>query len=274
MVCRQLFQLKASIDHETENQLNTHDLEIPFGATTDLRTGNAATSRRLRVLLIAPLDVADNRLEQTMARISHFASLTGGEDVAIMFLVYPSSTAGFVSAKDLTNGDADAATYSNGMAAYSKLQIELLNHADVSPLSMLLLSSLDGLPALVKRHIANISRPRTPRQATTTTFELLKLCSATPPMPETTAFMLSDLFADLRDLAETCTAVTSAPNSSSPSARIVVPEAASEYGSIPTTSSQLDVSTATEKLKRLRLLLGEQGCMDVVDFWKEEWMMD
>ncbi|KAK5120359.1 hypothetical protein LTR85_006298 [Meristemomyces frigidus] len=279
---------RERIDSVTESQLSTHDVSIPLSAVVDSRTGNALSTRHLRLLLLSRSAVAETKLDDTIKRIQHFASLTGGQDLAIVFLLAaPPAGSTFVSAKQLAV-DTSSATASNddteGVYAYTRLQAVLVNHADIPNLPILPLADLEGLAALLKKHVANFTRARTPQaQGTTavaTPFELLQVCTANPPMSQQTAYVLSDLFANIKELAEACTSVTSAPNSSSPSAR------AAALAGLGGVSSQMDdpygPSTqetglsdgAQGKLKKLRDLVGEQQCMDVVDFWREEWTVD
>ncbi len=252
----------------------THDLEIPINTSPNPRNGNTTPSRRLRVLLLAPSAVSEAKLAETFERVSHFASLTGGEDVAIVFLLHPPQTSNFVSAKHLANGTEDPSTKTEGVYAYSKLQAEMIHRSDIPYVTTLPLSSLEELPALLKRHIAHLSRPPLQQKPAATSFELLQLCTANPPMAQQTAFILSDLFTDLRDLATTCTTVNSAPDSSSPSERAGLSQMSGAFDSSNGLSSQFFEANATSKLKRLRDLVGDQECCDIVDFWKEEWLLE
>lgn len=257
-----------------ESRLTTHDLDIPFGSIVDQSNGNTTLTRRLRVLLLSPSAVADKQLIDTVTRINHFASLTGGQDLAIVFLLNPPSDARFVSARQQTMSGGDQRAEVDGVYAYSKLQAEMINHAEIPHAPILPLAKLDGLSVLLRKHVANLSRIQPKQHASATQLDLLQLCTASPPMSQQTAYILSDLFPSLRDLATACTSVTSAPNSSSPSARAASSQTNDFYDLGLSMGPQSSDSTANNKLKRLRDLVGDQECRDVVDFWKEEFVLE
>ena len=257
-----------------ESQLTTHDIEIPFGSALDPNTGNTLPARQLRVLLLSPSAVNETKLDDTFKRIQHFASLTGGEDLAIVFSLNPPQAADSVSAKALAKISHDDSTKVDSIYAYSKLQAEMMNHREIPHIPILPLATSDKLPHLLSNHVASLTRPARKQKPVATSFELLQLCTANPPMSQHTAFILSDLFTSLKDLAMTCSAVTSAPNSSSPSARAASSQVSGLYDLGLGTSTQDSDSTVTCKLKRLSDLVGEQECRSIVEFWKEEWVAD
>jgi hypothetical protein len=236
----------------------------------DIVTGNTTTSTKLRILLLDPYSVSNGMLDETIERIAHFASLTGGKDVAVLLLLQSPASSTFVTAKQLNDGVAN----SEGVFAYSQLQAELINRPEIPTIPILPLSRIETVVDSLKRHITALSRSRVSNSSAATPFDLLQLCTASPPMSQQSAFILTDLFTDLRDLAMTCSASTSAPNSSSPSIRA----ASSQTTSIPDPSVTPQVrpspASATCKLKKLRSLVGDQECQDIIDFWKEEWTLE
>ena len=257
-----------------ESRLDTHDLEIPFGAAVDPQMGTTLSGRRLRVLLLSPTAVTDETMQEIFNRIQRFASLTGGRDLAIVYLLCSPPHTAFLSAKQLASGALDEATSVDAAYGYSKLQAEMINRADIPHIPILPLPNLESLSQVLEQHVANLSRISPKHKASATTFELLQLCTANPPMPLQTAYVLSDIFTTLDDLAAACSTVTSAPNSSSPSAR-----AAGESSQMSDVydlgmGMSTQSSDATNKLKRLRDIVGDQQCRDIVDFWKEEWTID
>lgn len=258
----------------SESQFTTHDIEIPFGSVVIPSNGNTLLTRQLRVVLLSPSTVNETKLDDTFKRIQHFASLTGGEDLAIVFLLNPSRATKFVSAKAVADGSSDDAAKVDAIYAYTKLQAEMMNHREIPHVPILPLANIDNLSQLLRKHTSNLSRPPPKQKPAATSFELLQLCTASPPMSQQTAFILSDLFTNLKELATTCSAVTSAPNSSSPSARAASSLVSGVYDLGLGMSTQDSHSTATSKLKRLRDLVGEQECREIVDFWKEEWTVD
>ncbi|KAI7325010.1 hypothetical protein KC315_g8103 [Hortaea werneckii] len=91
----------------------------------------------------------------------------------------------------------------------------------------------------------------------------------------------------MEELAAACTGVSSAPQSSSPSARAAARasiEASRQFPANdllddPAIWTSQNVSSAVgdddgrRKLKQLRDLVGEKQCIEVVDFWKKEWLI-
>lgn len=188
-------------------------------------------------------------LDQTVDRVQRFSALTGGRDLAIVFLLNtPSPT-----------GPIDSVNSLAGVYAYTKLQTEMVHNAIHIP--TLPVANLEGIPRLLEKHVAALkstTKKQPPRLASSV--DLLQLCTV-EPMSQQTGFMLSDLFPNLSELAAACSSVTSAPNSSSPSARASGLE----------TSTQSSYMDPIGKLKTLRDLAGDQACRNIVDFWKEEW---
>lgn len=163
-----------------------------------------------------------------------------------------------------------------GMVAYSKLQAAMMDNTDIPHVPVLLLPKLDGLAETLKKHIAFLARPKVETAPVAAAFALLQLCTANGPMSRQTAFILSDLFANLRELARACTTVSSAPNSSSPSAKLAgdSSQVISTQASGFEPSTQLSNVGACGKLKQLCDLVGEQECAGIVEFWQEEWTID
>lgn len=202
-------------------------------------------------------------LDQILDRIQHFTALTGGRDLAIIFLLNPPPAKAFVSAKSLDSQQSENDRSVNGIHAYTKLQAEMMNHAQIPHVPILPLASIDGIARLLQTHVASLTRTVQPLPPLVNSFDLLMQCTV-EPMTQQTAFLLSDLFPTLRELSFACSSITSAPNSSSPSTGVPGFEA----------STQSFNPEATGKLKVLRDLVGEQACRHTVDFWKEEWTID
>ena len=144
---------KANLTYCIESQLSTHDLAIPFGAVVDPKSGNAISMRHLRVLLLSPSAVTEDKLDETTKRIQHFAALTGGYDLAIVFLLQPAPGTSFVSAESLLatsvveDGNIDA------IYSYSKLQVEIFGHTEIRSIPILPISKVEGLSQLLKKHV-------------------------------------------------------------------------------------------------------------------------
>lgn len=228
------------------------------------------------MLLFSPSGTIDDRLAETVERIRRFAALTGGQDLAIVFLLDPPKDTAFTSAKNLNGNTGNPSPGQDGVIAYSKLQAAMMDHGDIPHIHVLPLTTLDALPELLKKHVAALSQPKQRAKPPTTPFTLLQMCTANPPMSQQTAFILSDLFPNLRELAVACASVSSAPISSSPSVR-AAGFSSQVIGTQDTgrgMSTQYSADRAVNKLKQLRDLVGDQEVMDIVDFWKEEYTVD
>jgi hypothetical protein len=259
---------------------------MPLQTTIDPKTGNTRSVRHLRLLLLSPSSVAsETELQETVKSIQHFGSLTGGRDVGIVFSLTPSKHSGFKTAAKLnaTNLPATDTPETSteerlaGLRAYTLLQSHLATNPELSSIPLLPLSDLKDLPGMLKKYVADLTR-RTPATARVikvpTSFDLLHLCTAAPtPMPEQTAYMLSDIFINIPELAAACTSgVSSGPDSSSPSQR-----AAGKGVGVSASQVEREVDeegTGEGKRMKLRELVGEQQSRDVVDFWREEWTVE
>lgn len=238
----------------TENDLATHDIALYVGPKTGHNT------RQLRVLLLSPSTVSEHKLERTVERIQHLAHLTGAQDIAIAFLVSPPAGAQFASARTLVGPAEHHGT--NGMLAYCKLQAELISHTDLN-VPILPLPTLEALPAFLQSQLAAIAGPIRVQPPVTTPFHLLQHCTAAPPLRRDTAFLLSDTFENVKDLAEGCCMVLSSAPEFSSSSSFEEPISGSE--------SEED---ARKKLKQLRDLIDTNEWENLVVFWQKEWAME
>lgn len=254
--------------------------------TLDPNTGDTLQTKHLRLLLLSPPSTADTKLGDTLERIQRFAALTGGQDLAIVFLLYPQKDSSFVSAKALTTSDDSSEAGANGMYAYSKFQAALFSNAAIPHVPILPLADVQGLPELLVKHAAAREKAATAKSTPhlrvkgatkpPTSFDLLQLCTAEPPMAKHTALVAADVFTDLGDLAAACTSVSTAPASSSPSVR------ASQGTSQASFSRGANLGWThkglrkgyDEKMKRLRTLVGEKESQNLIDFWAEEWTLE
>jgi hypothetical protein len=259
-----------------ENKLETHDLDIPLSTSLNTQTGNTEATRRLRVLLMAPSGMLEPNMPNTLDRIHRFVSLTGGQDLAIFFLLNPPKTSRFISVKDLTSTSSEPEAGIKGVLVYAKLQASLLPRSDIPHVPILPLASLEGLPGLLTRYATGLSRTPQRVPASASPFEMLQLSTTEPPMDRQTAYFATDCFTSLRDLAVVCTEPVVEPTSSSPS-----------FGADGGASSQSGFAgypghtgharrehDAAERLRQLRDLVGEQRYAELVEFWLEEWTME
>ncbi|GAB7363545.1 hypothetical protein MBLNU230_g3812t1 [Neophaeotheca triangularis] len=255
-----------------ESRLETHDICIPLNPTIDSRTGQTTSSDQLRVLLLSPSAVTENAATNSISRIRHFASLTGGKDLIIIFLLAPTQPppSSFVTAKQVAHDNDPHQTGLAGIHAFTQLQVLIHNDQEIPHIPTLPLAKLEGLADLLSKHAtamaARYSRAKRQPAPATAPFELLKLCTADPPMSQEHAYVLSDIFPRLRDLAVACTSVT--------------PE--TEAGFFSADSREMQGSSMVSgggpgvegRLEDLRVLLGEQAYRNVVDFWGAEWTID
>ena len=122
-----------------ENEIHPHDLSLPInGARHDLK-----------IVLLNHCDLGEKEIAATRSRIEHFSALTGGVDIAIIFLLAPPP-----STLDM-NDKAD--TGPSGLRAYMQLQIELARYPDAASIPLLPLARLDGLADVVSCHVRAMS---------------------------------------------------------------------------------------------------------------------
>jgi hypothetical protein len=225
---------------------------------------------------MAPSGTLDPNLPTTLDRVHRFASLTGGQDLAIVFLLNLPKSSSFISVKDLTSASSDPEAGTKGVLAYAKLQASLLPRSDIPHVPILPLALLEGLPGLLTKYATSLARTPQRVSASTSPFEMLQLSTTEPPMDRQTAYFATDCFTSLRDLAVVCTELVVEPTSSSPS-----------FGAGRGTSSQSGLTghhghlgyayqghDAAERLRQIRDLVGEQLYAELVEFWLEEWTVD
>lgn len=154
--------------------------------------------RKFRFLLLTASNNALDNVDCTKSRIQHFSSLTGGQDSALIFLLYsahtPTTENGFATAKHLNSNTI------NGFQAYLTFQSQLLQ--STIPLPLLPLGSPSSLPQILTTFMDSAAKvvkaPPIPNAAT----DLLPYCTTNPPLDQLTVTVLSDLFPCLRDFAE------------------------------------------------------------------------
>jgi hypothetical protein len=225
---------------------------------------------------LAPSCTLEAALPNTLDRVHHFASLTGGQDLAIVFLLNPPKTPSFISVKDLTSNDSDPDAGTKGVLAYAKLQAALLSRSDITHIPILPLASVEGLPGLLVKTIAALSLKLQHVPESTTPFGMLQLSTTEPPMDRQTAYFATDCFADLRELAVACTEPTTEPTSSSPSFGMggISFSQSSAGGHSGYTGAASQGRGAEEGLRQLRGVVGEERYAELVEFWLDEWVVE
>jgi hypothetical protein len=202
--------------------------------------------------------------------------MTGGQDLAIVFLLNPPKTSSFISAKDLTAPTSDPDADARGVLAYAKLQASLFSRSDIPHIPILPLASVESLPGLLIKTVAGLSRTPQVAPASTSPFGMLQLSTTEPPLDRQTAYFATDCFTSLRELAVACTEPEAEQTSSSPSFGIAgntfsQSSAGGHNGYMGTTSQGRG---AEEKLGELHSLIGEQRYTELVEFWLDEWVVE
>lgn len=215
-------------------------------------------------------------MPETLDRIHHFASLTGGQDLAIVFLLSPPQTSSFVSVKDLTSANRAPEADAKGVLAYAKLQASLLPRNDIPHIPILPLASVEGLPGLLTRYVKSLSCEPQLKPASTSPFEMLQLSTTEPPMDRQTAYFATDCFTGLRELAVACTEPATEPTSSSTlfgvsGGMMSQSSFTGHHGHLGNVSQG---QGGEEGLRQLQDLVGEERYVELVDFWLEEWVVE
>jgi hypothetical protein len=179
-----------------ESSLESHDIALPLVEFP--KTHNANKSKRaLRLLLLSPNNMSEERLPATIARIQHFIALTGGLDVAIVMSL--STSKPFSSAKDLLN--APEVDNMEGLRSYTLLQAEFVTRPELAWVPILPLAKLDGIVELIKTHAQSISRPKPKPSSAIRPLDMLAHC-ACDPLPPLAVNLASDVFSSLSDVAQ------------------------------------------------------------------------
>jgi hypothetical protein len=260
--------------------LDTHDVAISIPTRDQAEAINGHKARQLRCLLLSPTEVAESKLLATIQRIHHFASLTGGEDLAIVFLLHEPKLSTFVSAKDVTNAShTDNETSAAGIYAFTTLQSTMFARTEIPHIPILPFASLDALPALLRKHATALSRPTMSVPLPITSSELLKMCTtADQPMDQTTVSVVAELVPDLRSFARLCSSSANHCGSSSPSVRSARSLQTSAdrlaWGARIDHARMSQDDAQSDDVQMMRKLLGGDACKSMSDFWAEEFTVE
>ncbi|KAI4719110.1 hypothetical protein E4T48_04645 [Aureobasidium sp. EXF-10727] len=237
-----------------ESLLESHDIAVPI-PDFPKPIPNTKSNRVLRLLLISPNNMSEDKLPTTIARIQHFMALTGGLDVAIILSL--SASKPFSSAKDLMN-DSQVDNM-DGVNSYSRLQAELMTRPELTWVPILPLAKLDGIVELVKTHVQAISRPKPKPSSAVRPLDMLAHCSPDRPLPPLAVNLASDVFSSLKHVCQD--ALAHQRNSSNQDSG----EIASSDDSLQSHESPFSV-------------LAEQLNKDIVEsmieFWTGDWALD
>jgi hypothetical protein len=209
------------------------------------------------VILLSPTSTTAANSPHTLDRIHHFAGLTGGQGLIIVFLLFQSSG-------NTTNASIDPTL------AFTQLQASLLPRTDIPYIPILPISTLVDLPDLLLKHASALShrhqQPLAPFKNIPKPLELLELATTEPPLDRETVYSVTDCFANLRELAMACT---------EPGADLRGLQQSSDgFEELRSEGGHGKVATATERLRELRDLTGGQKFNEISDFWAEEWVVE
>jgi hypothetical protein len=240
-------------DH-TESSLQSHDIALPL---VELPKGINATKsdRALRLLLLSPNSMSEERLPTTIARIQHFVALTGGLDVAIILSL--STSKPFSSAKDLLS--APQVDGMDGLRSYALLQAQFMTKPELGWVPILPLAKLDGIVELVKTHAQSISRPKPKPSSAVRPLDMLAHCSPDLPIPPLAINLASDVFSSLSHVAQ---------------AAIAHRASSSMHGSGGVTSSDDSLQTDRSGFSVLAEQLDTEIIENMIDFWIEDWAIE
>ncbi|KAF2084031.1 hypothetical protein K490DRAFT_69220 [Saccharata proteae CBS 121410] len=177
-------------------------------------------------------------MPDTLTRITHFASLTGGKDSAIVFILASSAA---------VQSDAASASMSSsnedGLRAYMHLASTLLTDPVVSTIPVLTLPTCSGIDGLLQNYIRALSTTvDQPVAATDAVQELLPWCTSDArPMGQEEVLGLTDVFASLLEMAE---------------------------------MAMKEGADWEEKGEEMVGVVGLERATSVVEFWREEWVAE
>ncbi|PNS20246.1 hypothetical protein CAC42_5696 [Sphaceloma murrayae] len=167
---------------QAESQFSAHDIAI--GTSLARSHDSVNEGRFVRFVLLSGQDLCDGESDSTLAKLKRFASLTGGNDIAICFLL----------------GACDATDKTSGIAGYTALQHLLTKEVDIRKIPTLLCAPTEDVASTIKAHADSLLFKR-PAPATARYLDLLSRCNNGPALNETQTNLTSDHFGSIPDLA-------------------------------------------------------------------------
>ncbi len=215
--------------------------------------------------------MATDALPQTLSRIQRFAALTGGENIAIIFLLSALNNEAACLSTAIAEPSAPRLEQpASGLHAYARLSSVLLADNAVPHVPILPLSNHEGLTPLVRKYInglqAGAENRRSHQMSDRSTMDLLSMCSVTSPLRAEDVLYLSDLFPSLKDMAELAT--LNMANEGNPD--VVM----SDDFNFTTSKAVNGHEICRQRLASLAALRGEDIARSVVEFWQDEWVAD
>ncbi|KAI4833671.1 hypothetical protein E4T44_09295 [Aureobasidium sp. EXF-8845] len=236
-----------------ESSLESHDIALPLVEFP--RTNTVTKSKRsLRLLLLSPNNMSEERLSATIERIQHFIALTGGLDVAIVLSL--STSKPFSPAKDLLH--APEVDDMDGLRSYALLQAQFMTRPELAWVPILPLTKLDGIVELIKTHAQSISRPKPKPSSAIRPLDMLAHCSC-DPLPPLAVNLASDVFSSLSDVAQAALAHHGDPT---------------VHDSGGVTSSDDSLRSDRYGFTVLEEQLDTKVIESMVDFWAGDWSVD
>lgn len=245
-----------------EDQLDTHHVAIMMPPAPAQDSTASSKKRFLRFLLLSANSTTDPNFAATLLQIQHFASLTGGADIAIIMLLHPAPA--IVSARSMAKSHDSSPHISNisGVQAYVRLEVELFNLTDLPHIPILPLAKVEGLRHLLISHAQGMSRPVRESARQVTAGELLEYCTLDPPLSPLAVNLVTDVFSSLAELAAEATAIRRGDASTSLSSELNALQS-SDGGSLD--------DLVCPGLAELKAQLDPDVVKAMVEFWEEEW---
>jgi hypothetical protein len=166
--------------------LITHDLVIPIVPSEKIET------RHLRCVLVTPSSVSNDKIQSTLDRIEHLASITGGVSIAIILL--------------LSSPQGSEPTDPTGVCAYSTLSSALFSQADIASVPILPVNDAASIPEVIQAFMNGLKKGREAAVAAPSVrpIEVLPYCSTTQ-LDQHSTFLLTDVFESVKDMAASLT---------------------------------------------------------------------
>lgn len=182
-------------------------------------------------------------MDASISRFRHFASLTGGKDVVVCFVL----------AIDAPDKQKNRSRQSDppgphGIHAYNELQCKIAEETDVHNVPILLCTTTSEVVSTIKTYIDSISFKR-PAPAVQRHHDLLSECTTVPPLDSYHANLVSDYFGSMHDLVKACVLIDR-----------------SEHGD-PLVALTLENSDLLSSMSALRDQIGGEASRNIFLFW-------
>ncbi|KAI9687119.1 MAG: hypothetical protein M1822_002530 [Bathelium mastoideum] len=260
-----------------ENLLETHDLELPIPSPSN---DPKISTRRLRILLFSPSSCSPTALTNALSRIDRLAHKTGARDLAIVFLLVSShSGAGSTSSNPVPTAAYAAA---EPHAALAILQSTLLlDHPSLARIPLLPLPSPTSLAPLLQHYVNALTKSAPNSHPAglqgsngnshpasggsdrgSAVLSLLAQCTVRPPLSRQTVCVVADCVPSLKALAR-CAVVHDDDVGGG-----------WEEGDREGGGRRMEWEVAMRQRERLMEFVGEEELAGMMEFWREEWVVE